>query len=109
MGTKLLWTITLDSRWLSQDCSTMLRERQLHPQLPHPLMHQQRDQPTDQRIQRPLGIQTTTVLEETLRPAYPSAQRRMLTSTRRVCMTAWRTVERQNLFATEKNSLSQKK
>merc|ERR1711928_332475 len=31
--------------------------------------------------------------EETLRPAYPSAQRRMLTSTRPVCMTAWRTVE----------------
>merc|ERR1712109_376075 len=101
---KLLWTITQDSRWLSQDCSTMLRERQLHPQLPHQLMHQPRDQPTDQRIQRPLGIQTTTVLEETLRPAYLSAQRRMLTSTRPVCMTAWRTVEGLNLSDIEINS-----
>merc|ERR1712107_784668 len=106
-GTTLLersgFGITLDSRWQSQDFSTMLRERQLHPQLPHRLMPQPRNQPTDQRIQRRLGIQTTTVLEETLRPAYPSAQRRMLTSTRRVCMTAWRTVERRNLFAIEIN------
>merc|ERR1712109_403766 len=106
---KWLWTTTQDSRWLSQDCSMMLQERQLHPQLLHQLMHQPRDQPTDQRIQRRLGIQTTTALEETLRPAYPSAQRRMLTSTRRVCMTAWRTVERRNLFDNfEINSLSQK-
>merc|ERR1711973_668129 len=101
-------TTTQDSRWLLLDCSTMLREGQLHPQLPHRLMHQPRDQPTDQRIQRRLGIQTTTALEETSRPAYPSAQRRMLTSTRPVCMTAWRTVEWQNLSDIEINSLFRK-
>merc|ERR1712192_334250 len=63
------------------------------------------DGPTDgttgegiQRIQLQRKIQTTTALEETLRLAYLSAQGRMLISTRRVSMTAWRTVEQEYLL-----------
>merc|ERR1711971_38992 len=94
------WTTTQASKWQWLDFSTTQWTQLLCHQLTHQQQHQRMEQRMEgiQRIQRPQGIQTTTVLEETLRLAYLSALRRMLTSTRRVSMTAWRAVKWNNLL-----------
>merc|ERR1712226_1831124 len=94
-----LWITTPASRWPLLDFSmTSLTQPPCHQRI-HQRQHQQeqRRARTDQiqRIRRQREIRTTTALEETLRLAYLFVQRRMPTSTRHVCTTAWRTVERE--------------